>query len=125
MAWRLFARVCLVRGMLCVMPCLGFATKLPPAAPVNLNTATSEELQLVPGIGPATADKILQMRKSYGAFKSLDDPRHWAEAARKNAQVLVPGQSEVAEQTRVGEQARNSVETRSRAKAFLCFGRPS
>jgi competence protein ComEA len=30
-------------------------------------------LQLVPGIGPATADKILQMRKSYGAFKSVDD----------------------------------------------------
>lgn len=39
----------------------------------NLNTATSEELQQVPGIGPATADKILQMRKSYGAFKSVDD----------------------------------------------------
>ncbi|OLC82737.1 MAG: hypothetical protein AUH66_04395, partial [Acidobacteria bacterium 13_1_40CM_4_57_6] len=39
----------------------------------NINTATSEELQLVPGIGPATADKILQMRKSYGAFKSVDD----------------------------------------------------
>jgi len=47
--------------------------KKPPAKPVNLNTATSEELQPVPGIGPATADKILQMRKSYGTFKSVDD----------------------------------------------------
>src|SRR5712671_8113694 len=47
--------------------------KKQPAKPINLNTATSEELQLVPGIGPATADKILQMRKSYGAFKSVDD----------------------------------------------------
>src|SRR5713226_1341114 len=47
--------------------------KKPPAKPVNLNTATSEELQQVPGIGPATAGKILQMRKSYGAFKSVDD----------------------------------------------------
>lgn len=28
---------------------------------------------MVPGIGPATAEKILQMRKSYGAFKSVDD----------------------------------------------------
>src|SRR5260370_40595011 len=40
---------------------------------ININPATSEELQQVPGIGPATADKILQMRKSYGAFKSVDD----------------------------------------------------
>ena len=49
------------------------AKKKPPAAPVNLNTADSEQLQLVPGIGPATADKILQMRKAYGSFKSVDD----------------------------------------------------
>ncbi|PYT54873.1 MAG: topoisomerase [Acidobacteria bacterium] len=49
------------------------AKKKPPLKTVNLNTATSEELQKVPGIGPATAEKILQMRKSYGAFKSVDD----------------------------------------------------
>jgi len=49
------------------------AKKKPPLKPVNINTATSEELQQVPGIGPATARKILQMRKSYGAFKSVDD----------------------------------------------------
>jgi competence protein ComEA len=49
------------------------STKKPPFKPVNINAATSEELQQVPGIGPATAEKILQMRKSYGAFKSVDD----------------------------------------------------
>ena len=49
------------------------ATKKPPLKPININTATSDELQQVPGIGPVTADKILQMRKSYGAFKSIDD----------------------------------------------------
>ena len=49
------------------------ATKKPPLKPINLNTATSEELQQVPGIGPATAEKILLMRKSYGSFKSVDD----------------------------------------------------
>ncbi len=47
--------------------------KKPPERPVNLNTATSEELQQVPGIGPVTAGKILQMRKSYGSFKSVED----------------------------------------------------
>jgi comEA protein len=48
-------------------------TKKPPLKPININTATSEELQQVPGIGPVTAEKILLMRKSYGAFKSVDD----------------------------------------------------
>ena len=43
------------------------------AHPVNLNTATAAELQQVPGIGPATAEKILQARKSYGRFKSVND----------------------------------------------------
>src|SRR5260370_35794687 len=71
MAWRSFAiRIPLI---LCLLFCTGtFAKKKPPAKPVNLNTATTEELQQVPGIGPATAAKILQMRKSYGAFKSVD-----------------------------------------------------
>jgi comEA protein len=50
-----------------------YAKKKPPPHPVNLNTASAAELQQVPGIGPATADKILQARKSYGSFKSVDD----------------------------------------------------
>src|SRR3982074_1640725 len=60
--------------MLCfVAEGISAATKKPPLKPININTANSEELQQVPGIGPATAEKILQMRKSYGAFKSVDD----------------------------------------------------
>src|SRR6266852_4592690 len=68
---RLFFSVLFLNLIFCaaILP----AKKKPPARPVNLNTATSQELQQVPGIGPATADKILQMRKSYGAFKSVDD----------------------------------------------------
>jgi competence ComEA-like helix-hairpin-helix protein len=49
------------------------AKKKPPEHPVNLNTATAAELEQVPGIGPATAEKILQARKSYGKFKSVND----------------------------------------------------
>src|SRR5277367_1609118 len=58
---------------LCLFASPSFAKKKPPASPINLNTATSEQLRQVPGIGPSTAEKILQMRKSYGAFKSVND----------------------------------------------------
>jgi comEA protein len=75
MARRSFARTLLVSLALCAISLGLAAKKKPPESPVNLNTATSEELQLVPGIGPVTAEKILQMRKSYGAFKSVDDLR--------------------------------------------------
>lgn len=47
------------------------AKKKPPLHPVNLNTASSAELQQVPGIGPTTAEKILQARKSYGKCKDV------------------------------------------------------
>jgi competence protein ComEA len=60
---------------LCCVSIVAATTKKPPAKPVNINTATSEQLQAVPGIGPATAQKIIQMRKSYGSFKSVDDLR--------------------------------------------------
>jgi comEA protein len=60
---------------LCLASAVFATTKKPPAKPVNLISATSEQLQTVPGIGPATAEKIIQMRRSYGAFKSVDDLR--------------------------------------------------
>jgi comEA protein len=47
--------------------------KKPLLRPVNINTANFEELQRVPGIGPKTAQRILDTRKSVGRFKSVDD----------------------------------------------------
>jgi competence protein ComEA len=43
------------------------------AGPVHLNTATLEELDALPGIGPATAQKILDFRDEHGAFTSVDE----------------------------------------------------
>src|ERR1041385_1277146 len=44
-----------------------------PNAPVQLSTATLEQLDSLPGIGPATAQKILDYRTKHGAFSSVDE----------------------------------------------------
>ena len=40
---------------------------------VKINKASQEELDSLPGIGPSTADKILEYRKQNGNFKSIED----------------------------------------------------
>ena len=40
---------------------------------VNLNTATAEQLMLLPGIGEAKARAILERRKQQGGFKTVDE----------------------------------------------------
>ncbi len=43
-----------------------------PSRPVNVNVASSEELQTLPGIGPALASRILAKR-AQGRFSSIND----------------------------------------------------
>lgn len=44
-----------------------------PAGPLHLNTATIEQLDELPGVGPSTAQKIVDFREQHGAFTSIDE----------------------------------------------------
>ena len=44
-----------------------------PAGPLHLNTATVDQLDELPGVGPVTAQKIVDYREQHGAFSSVDD----------------------------------------------------
>lgn len=52
---------------------VGTPTAATSAGPVQLSTATAEQLDALPGIGPVTAQKILDYRTQHGAFSSVDE----------------------------------------------------
>ena len=44
-----------------------------PAGPVSLSAATVEQLDELPGVGPVTAQKIVDYRTEHGAFRSVEE----------------------------------------------------
>jgi competence protein ComEA len=44
-----------------------------PGTKVHLNSATLEQLDELPGVGPVTAQQILDYRSANGAFRSIDE----------------------------------------------------
>jgi len=63
------------------VPRQGEAAPMSPASagvdaasgPVNINTATAAELETLPGIGPKTADTIVEYREANGPFETIED----------------------------------------------------
>ena len=49
------------------------AEKHPPSKPIDLNLANVKELQELPGVGPITAQRIIDMRQKSGRFKRVED----------------------------------------------------
>jgi len=49
------------------------AEKHPPAKPIDLNLANVKELQELPGVGPVTAQRIIDMRQKSGRFHRVED----------------------------------------------------
>ncbi len=47
--------------------------KTPPSKPIDLNAANAKELEELPGVGPVTAQRIIDMRQKSGRFKRVED----------------------------------------------------
>lgn len=69
-------------------PGTGGNTGSVPSAPVNLNTATAADLETLPRIGPAMAQRILDYRAANGPFASVDDLRNISGIGDKTIQAL-------------------------------------
>jgi competence protein ComEA len=60
------------------------------SAPVNLNTATAAQLDALPGIGKATAERIIEYRQKSGGFKKTEELMNVQGIGEKNFLKLKP-----------------------------------
>ena len=78
----------MIRNAIAILLCLGLGVVASSAqdparrsttasasasAPVNLNTASVAQLETLPGVGKATAERILEYRQKNGPFKRIED----------------------------------------------------
>jgi comEA protein len=80
-----------------VTPAGGYRVSAMPGAqlltlglPIDLNRATAQDLDAIPGIGPALAQKIVDYRKARGPFKQIEDLMEVSGIGPQNLPKLKP-----------------------------------
>jgi competence ComEA-like helix-hairpin-helix protein len=58
--------------------------------PLDLNRASAEDLDAIPGLGPALAQRIVEYRKAHGPFKQVEDLREVSGIGPQNLEKLKP-----------------------------------
>lgn len=61
-----------INGSTAIAASAGGASSADPATPINLGTASVEDLDTIEGIGPVTAQKIVEFRDQHGGVSSVD-----------------------------------------------------
>lgn len=62
----------------------------PEPRPVNINTASKEDLIALPGIGETMAERIILYREEHGPFRSVDDLLNVRGIGRKKLERIAP-----------------------------------
>ena len=84
---------------------------------INVNTATKEELMMLPGIGEKTASAIVAYRKANGPFKTIDDMTKIKGISKKKLDKLRPSLVLTGQNTYIPAQTQKEVnKTASKTK---------
>ena len=84
---------------------------------INVNTATKEELMMLPGIGEKTASAIAAYRKGNGPFKTIDDMTKIKGISKKKLDKLRPSLVLTGQNTYIPAQTQKEVKkTASKTK---------